>query len=89
MSLEKTQQIDQLTVDQFGTIFVRQSTTISENGKEISKTYLRTSYPVESDLSAADPKVQAMAQAMWTPEAIAAYKAEEAKLSKVPQGVPA
>ncbi len=75
MALEKTEQIDQISVDQFGSIFVRKSVVISDDGKEISKSYFRTTYPVGSDLSGVDSKVVAIAQAAWTPEVIAAYQA--------------
>jgi len=74
--------IDQIQVVTNGNIQVRETTTITENGKEPIKSYARwTLYPGQ-DVSTQDPKVQAVCTATWTPEVIAAYNAAMAQNQK-------
>jgi len=76
MSFEKVQIIDQIEVLEFGHIQVRQATKIIEDGVEISKTYHRHVLSPGDSLEGQDEKVQRIAKAAWTPEVVAAYKAQ-------------
>ena len=74
--------IDQIEIVTNGNIQVRETTTITENGKEPIKSYVRwTLYPGQ-DVSTQDPKVRSLALATWTPEIIAAYNATMAQNQK-------
>jgi hypothetical protein len=77
MALTKEVAIDQITVTKFGVIFVRETTTIKEDGAEISKKYHRTSLEPEADLTGVPANVVAICNLTWTPEVIAAYKAQQ------------
>jgi len=82
MSLTKTTNIDQITVSEYGTILYREATRILEDGKQLSQTYHRTSLTPGQDLTDQPANVAAICNAAWTPEVIAAYKAqvEQSKL---------
>jgi hypothetical protein len=75
MSLTETKAIDKIEVVEKGIVQVREATTIMRDGQEIAKTYHRWSFTPGSDVSAMPANVQAIAQAAWTPEVIAAYQA--------------
>jgi hypothetical protein len=70
--------IDQITVQENGIILYREATRIMEDGKELTKTYHRSSLTPGQDLSGQPSKVVSIAQAAWTPEVIAAYQAAQA-----------
>lgn len=74
MSIEKLVAIDQIEVLNSGHIQVRQATKVMEGGKVISKTYHRHVLSPGDSLEGQDAKVAAIAQAVWTPEAVQAYK---------------
>ena len=76
MSLEKCVVIDQIEVTEFGHVQIRQATKIMEDGKEIGKTYHRHVLSPGDSLEGQDEKVQRIAKAAWTPEVVAAYKAQ-------------
>jgi hypothetical protein len=76
MALEKQQVIDQITVTENGIILYREATRIVEDGTVISTTYHRTSLTPGQDLTGQPANVQAIAQAAWTAEVIAAYQAQ-------------
>ena len=76
MSLTKETGIDQITVTQNEIILVRETTRIMDDGVEFSKQYNRSSLYPGQDISNQDPKVQAIANAVWTEEVINAYKAQ-------------
>ena len=78
MALIKEVAVDQITVTEFGTVLVRETTTIKEDGVELSKKYHRTSFAPEQDLTGQPANVVAICNAAWTPEVIAAYKAQQA-----------
>lgn len=59
---------------EWGHIQVRQITRILEDGKEISKTYHRHVLSPGDDIKNEDEVSKKVAQAIWTPEVIAAYK---------------
>ena len=69
--------IDQITVQENGIILYREATRIMEDGKELTKTYHRTSLTPGQDLTGQPEKVVAIAQAAWTPEVVAAYEAAQ------------
>ena len=82
MSLTKQAVIDQITVTENGIILYREATCVMEGDVEISKTYHRSSLTPGQDLSDQPANVAAICNAAWTPEVIAAYKAqvEQSKL---------
>lgn len=79
MALTKELAIDQITVTENGIVLVRETTTIKEDGVEISKKYHRSSFVPASDVSGQPANVQAVCAAAWTPEVIAAYQSQQAE----------
>jgi hypothetical protein len=78
MALTKEVAVDQITVTENGTVLVREVTRIMEDGKQLSQTYHRTSLAPEADLTGVPANVAAICNLTWTPEVIAAYKAQQA-----------
>jgi hypothetical protein len=76
MALTENKQIDRVEVVGNGIVQVREATTILKDGELYARTFHRWSFAPESDISAMPANVQAIAQAAWTPEVIAAYKAQ-------------
>lgn len=76
MSLLKQMVIDQITVTENGTVLFREATRIIEDGKELSKTYARSSLTPAQDLTGVPANVVAICNVAWTPEVIAAYQAQ-------------
>jgi DNA-binding transcriptional LysR family regulator len=74
MALEKTAVVDQITVTENGIVLYREATRVIEDGKELSKTFHRTSLTPGQDLTGQPANVVAIATAAWTPEVIAAYQ---------------
>jgi hypothetical protein len=54
---------------------VRRSDIIEKDGKEVGRTYHRTSFAPGDDVSDEVSEVQAVAAAVWTPGVIAAWEA--------------
>ena len=77
MALEKQVVVDQVTVTENGIVLYREATKIIEDGVEISKKYHRTSLTPGQDLTGQPDNVVAICNAAWTPEVIAAYKAQQ------------
>jgi hypothetical protein len=77
MALTKETVVDQITVIEDGTILYREATRIMEDGTELSKTYHRSSLAPEADLTGVPANVVAICNVAWTPEVIAAYKAQQ------------
>ena len=77
MSLTKTTTVDQITVQENGTVLYREATRIMEDGKELSKTYHRLSLTPAQDLTGVPANVVSICNAAWTPEVIAAYQAAQ------------
>lgn len=69
--------IDQITLTENGIILYREATRIMEDGKELTKTYHRSSLTPGQDLTGQPEKVVAIAQAAWTADVIAAYQAAQ------------
>jgi hypothetical protein len=78
MSLTKTTTVDQITVQEDGTILYRQATRIMEDGNQISQTFHRSSLTPAQDLTGVPANVVAICNTVWTAEVIAAYQAAEA-----------
>ena len=78
MALTKEVAVDQITICENGIVLVRETTTIKEDGVELSKKYHRSSFTPEADLTGQPANVVAICNAAWTPEVIAAYKAQQA-----------
>jgi hypothetical protein len=72
--LEKVVVIDKVEVTESGHVQVRQVTKIVEDGKELAKTYQRHVLSPGDDLTGQNERVAAIARAVWTPEAVAAYR---------------
>jgi hypothetical protein len=78
MSLTKTTNVDQITVQENGTIQYREATRIMEDGNQISQTYHRSSLTPAQDLTGVPANVVAICNTVWTAECIAAYQAAQA-----------
>lgn len=88
MSLTKNTTVDQITVTENGIVLYREATRIMEDGKELSKTYHRSSLIPAQDLTGVPANVVAICNAAWTAEVIAAYQAQvAAQESQRNQGV--
>ena len=77
MALEKQVAIDKIEVLENGAIQIRQVTRIVEDGVELSSSFHRWALTPGQDTTDQEPKVQAIANAAWTPEVIAAYQAQQ------------
>ena len=75
MALTETTKIDQIEIVENGSIQIRTATIIERDGTEISRTFHRHVKHPGQDISNEDAKVQAVANAIWTAEVIAAYQA--------------
>ena len=75
MALTKETAVDQITVTENGIVLVRETTTIKEDGVELSKKYHRTSLTPGQDLTGQPANVAAICNVAWTAEVIAAYQA--------------
>jgi ketosteroid isomerase-like protein len=78
MSLTKTTVVDQITVEENGTVLYREATRIMEDGKQLSQTYHRSSLTPAQDLTGVPTNVVAICNTAWTAEVIAAYQAAQA-----------
>jgi hypothetical protein len=72
--IEKTI-IDKLEIVENSSIQVRTATIIEKDGTELTRTFHRHVVVPGADLTNEDPKVQAIANVIWTEEIIAAYSA--------------
>jgi len=77
MALTKETVVDQITVVENGTVLYREATRIMEDGTQLSQTYHRNSLAPEADLTGVPANVAAICNLTWTPEVIAAYKAQQ------------
>lgn len=81
MSLTKTTTVDQITVTENGIVLYREATRIMEDGVQLSQTFHRSSLTPAQDLTGVPANVVAICNAAWTPEVIAAYQAEQARIA--------
>jgi hypothetical protein len=75
MALIEKQIVDKVELVESNHIQVRTATIIEKDGTEIARTLHRHVVSPGDDISNEDPKVQAIANAIWTEEVIAAYQA--------------
>lgn len=78
---QENSQIDQITISQDGTVFVRNASTVTKDGVEVSKAYSRMTFSPDSNVSQLPMNVQNICAAAWTPEVVAAYKAKIAQVA--------
>ena len=78
MSLTKETVIDQITVNENGSVLYREATRIMEDGNQISQTYHRSSLTPAQDLTGVPANVVAICDTVWTEAVIAAYQAAQA-----------
>ena len=81
MSLSETKLIDQITVTENGTVLYREATRITRDGEQIAQTFHRTSLTPGQDLTGQPEQVVAISNVAWTPEVVAAYEAEQARIA--------
>lgn len=89
MSLSEKTTIDKIEILETGQIQIRQATIIEKDGVELTRTFHRHVLNPGDDLSSEDPKVVAVAAAVWTTEVVEAWQAliEEQK-NKLQQMIP-
>ena len=75
MALIEKQIVDLVELVQTNHIQVRTANIIEKDGTEIARTFHRHVLSPGADVTNEDPKVQAIANAVWTEEVIAAYQA--------------
>ena len=64
------------------TIQLRVATVVERDGIEVGRTYHRSVFTPGADLTEAPAEVQAIADALWTAEVIAAYEASIAEVEE-------
>jgi hypothetical protein len=74
--INKETTVDQITIQENGIILYREATKIIEDGKELTKTYHRSSLTPGQDLTGQPANVVAICNTVWTAEVIAAYQAQ-------------
>jgi hypothetical protein len=84
MALEKIISVDLIEIVENSSIQVRTKTSILENGAQISSQFSRHVVVPGSDYSNEDPKVQAIASVIYTPEVVAAYQAALETINSTP-----
>ena len=75
MALIEKQLVDLVELVQSNHIQVRTANIIERDGTEIARTFHRHVLSPGDSIVNEDPKVQAIANAVWTEEVIAAYQA--------------
>jgi hypothetical protein len=75
MTISSTTVIDKVEVLQLGQLQVRQAEIITKDNVEIARTYTRWICVPGDNVSTQDPKIQAIANALWTSDVISAYQA--------------
>ena len=74
MALIEKHLIDKIEIIENNCIQVRTATIIEKDGLELTRTFHRKAISPLEDISNEHPKVQAIANAIWTPEVIEEYK---------------
>ena len=78
MALEKKEITGSMEVGELGAISVRTDTVITDDGTEVSRAFHRKVVSPGDDVSGEDARVQAVANAVWTDEVVAAWEAAQA-----------
>ena len=73
MALTKETVTDKIETLENGTIQVRTATRVLEDGEVLSSSFHRHVLTPGQDLTDQDPKVSAIANAVWTTEVVTAY----------------
>jgi hypothetical protein len=73
--IEEKQIVDAVTYRDNGCIEVREASIITKNGIEIAKTFHRYVVEPGADLTNEPDAVRTIAEGLWTPELIDAYRA--------------
>jgi len=85
MALTKENVVDKIETLENGTIQVRTATRVLEDGEVLSSSFHRHVLHPGQDLTDQDPKVVAIANAVWTDEVVTAYNdmiaAQEAEMN--------
>jgi hypothetical protein len=76
MALTEQKTIDRVEVVENGIVQVREVNRVLKDGGEIARNYHRWTLAPGQDVSDQAANVQAICQAAWTPEVIAAYQAQ-------------
>jgi hypothetical protein len=79
MSLSKVSIIDKIEVLEDGVIQIRQRDDIQEDNAVISSGYVRWTLFPGQDIADQDPKVKAVASAVWTSDVVSAYESRPTK----------
>ena len=77
MALTETTKVNQIEVIENNSIQVRTATIIEKDGVELARTFHRHVVAPGDNVSNEDTRVQAIANAIWTDEVIAAYQASQ------------
>ena len=59
------------------TIQLRTATIVEEDGVELGRSYKRCVFTPGSNISKAPDEIKAIAEALWTPQVVAAYNAQQ------------
>ena len=83
MALTEKTIVDKIELIENNSIQVRTATVIEKDGTELTRTFHRHVVAPGADITNEDPKVQAIANAIWTEEVIAAYSASIASNTQI------
>jgi hypothetical protein len=85
--LTESKEVDKIeVVTDYNVLQVRTATSVKKDGEEIARSYHRHIVCPGDDLSGEDAKVVAIANALWTPELIAAFNEKrDADLGGLPR----
>jgi len=75
MALTKENVVDKIETLENGTVQVRTATRVLEDGEVLSSSFHRHVLTPGQDLTDQDPKVSAIANAVWTDEVVTSYEA--------------
>ena len=89
MALEKKTVTGQIEVGENGSLGIRSDTIVLDSGVELSRNFHRKVLAPGDDVTGEDAKVQAVANAVWTTEVVAAYVAAQAAAEPVAEEAPA
>ena len=78
MALIKQTVTGQIEVGELGTIGLRTDTVVLDDGVELNRSFHRKVLAPGDDVTGEDAKVQAVANAVWTTEVVAAFVASQA-----------
>lgn len=74
MALIEKEIIDKIEIVENNCIQIRTATIIEKDGVELTRTFHRHAINPLEDISNQHPKVQSIANAIWTPEVVEEYR---------------